>query len=41
MLHEEDHLAAERRFFVELIRQLREELTAFNEQHPELPWNPT
>ena len=33
-----DHVAAVQRFFVESIRQLREELTAFKKDHPELPW---
>jgi hypothetical protein len=38
VLPEEDHVAAVKRFFVESIRQLREELTAFKKDHPELPW---
>lgn len=39
VLHEEDHVAAVKRFFVESIRQLREELTAFKKERPELLWN--
>ncbi len=38
LLPEEDHVAAVQRFFVEAIRQLRAELTAFKEEHSELPW---
>lgn len=38
LLQEEDHLAAVKRFFVESIRQLRGELTAFKKEHPDLPW---
>jgi hypothetical protein len=41
LLYEEDHVAAVKRFFIESIRQLREELTAFENNHPELPCNPT
>lgn len=41
LLYEEDHVAAVKRFFIESIRQLREELTAFKKNHPELLWNPT
>jgi hypothetical protein len=40
LLYEEDHVAVVKRFFIESIRQLREELTAFKNNHPELPWNP-
>jgi hypothetical protein len=39
LLHEEDHVAAVQRFFVESISQLREELTAFKKERPDLPWN--
>jgi len=39
LLGEEDHVAAVKRFFCESIRQLREELTVFKNEHPELPWN--
>lgn len=39
LLSEEDHVAAVKRFFVESIRQLREELTAFKKEHPDLPWS--
>jgi PD-(D/E)XK nuclease superfamily len=39
VLREEDHVAAVQLFFVESIRQLREELTAFKKEHPELPWD--
>jgi hypothetical protein len=38
LLHEEDHVAAIKQFFIESIRQLREELTAFKKEHPDLPW---
>ena len=38
ILQEEDHLAAVKSFFVESLRQLREDLTAFKKEHPELPW---
>jgi hypothetical protein len=38
VLPTEDHVAAVQRFFVESIRQLRVELTAFKKDHPELPW---
>lgn len=39
LLSEEDHVAAVKQFFIESIHQLREELTAFKKEHPELPWN--
>jgi hypothetical protein len=35
---EEDHVAPLKRLFVESIRQLREELTTFKEEYPELLW---
>jgi hypothetical protein len=38
LLSEEDHVAAVKSFFVESIRQLREELTAFKKERPDLPW---
>jgi len=38
LLHNEDHVAAVKWFFIESIRQLRDELTAFKEEHPDLPW---
>jgi hypothetical protein len=38
-LHENDHIAAIKRFFIESIRQLREELTEFKKENPDLPWN--
>ncbi len=38
VLGEEDHVAAVKSFFTESIGQLREELTAFKKEHPELPW---
>ena len=38
LLSEEDHVAAVKRFFVESIRRLREELMAFKKEHPDLPW---
>lgn len=37
-LPEGDHVAAVKRFFVESLRQLREELAAFKEERPDLPW---
>jgi len=39
LLHEEDHVAAVKRFFIESIRELREELTEFKKENPDLPWN--
>lgn len=39
VLLEEDHVAAVKHFFVESIRQLKEELTTFKKEHPDLPWN--
>lgn len=39
LLPEEDHVAAVKSFFIESIRQLRKELTAFKEEHPDLPWD--
>ena len=39
VLSEEDHIAAVKRFFIEPIRQLREELTAFKKEQPNLPWS--
>ena len=42
LLPEEDHImamkVAMKGFFVESIGQLREELTAFEHEHPDLPW---
>lgn len=38
LLSEEDHIAAVKRFFVESIRQLRDELTAFKKEYPDFPW---
>lgn len=38
LLSEEDHIVAVQRFFLESIRQLREELTAFKKERPDLPW---
>lgn len=38
-LHEEDHIAAIKGFFIESIHQLRDELTEFKRENPELPWN--
>jgi hypothetical protein len=38
LLPEEDHVAAVKHFFVQSIRQLREELTVFQKEHSELPW---
>lgn len=38
LLSEEDHIAAAKSFFIESIRQLREELTTFKKDHPALPW---
>jgi hypothetical protein len=39
LLHEEDHIAAIKHFFIESIRQLREELTEFKKENPDLPWS--
>ena len=39
MLQEDDHVAAVRSFFVHSITQLRKELTAFKEEHPEFLWD--
>lgn len=39
LLSEEDHVAAVKRFFIESIHQLRDELTAFKKENPDLPWN--
>lgn len=38
LLQEEDHVAAVKAFFIESIRQLREELMAFKKDRPDLPW---
>ncbi len=38
-LPEDDHIAAIKRFFIESIQQLREELTKFKKDHPDFPWN--
>jgi hypothetical protein len=38
LLPEENHVAAVKRFFVESIRQLKEELTDFKKEHSDLPW---
>jgi hypothetical protein len=38
-LHEEDHFAAVRQFFVEAIRELKRELISFKEERPDLPWS--
>ncbi len=38
-LHEEDHIFAIKEFFIESIRELREELTEFKKTNPDLPWN--
>jgi hypothetical protein len=39
LLGKEDHVVAAKTFFIDSIRQLREELTAIKKQHPELPWH--
>lgn len=39
LLQEEDHVAAVKAFFVESIRQLKEELTVFKKERPDLPWS--
>lgn len=39
LLQEEDHIAAVKRFFVESIHQLKDELTVFKAKRPDLPWN--
>ena len=38
-LSERDHIAAVKRYFIESLRQLRDELAMFKEEHPELPWS--
>lgn len=38
LLSEEDHVAAVKGFFLESIRLLREELTVFKKEHPDLSW---
>jgi hypothetical protein len=39
LLPDEDHVAAVKHFFTDSIGQLKEELTAFKKERPELPWN--
>lgn len=39
LLAEEDHVAEVKRFFVGSLRQLKEELTAFKKEHPDLIWD--
>jgi len=39
LLPEADHVEAAKRFFIDSIHQLKEELTAFKKEHPDLPWN--
>jgi len=39
LLAEENHVEAAKRFFIESIHQLRDELMAFKKEHPDLPWN--
>ncbi len=39
LLTEEDHVVAIKRFFIESIQQLREELIQFKKEHPDLPWS--
>jgi hypothetical protein len=39
LLSEEDHIAAVKGFFVESLHQLRDELTAFKKEYPELAWS--
>ncbi len=39
VLHEADHVATIKQFFIESIRQLRNELTAFKKEYPDLPWS--
>ncbi len=38
LLGEKDPVVAAKNFFLGSIRQLKEELTAFKEDHPELLW---
>lgn len=38
-LSNEDHVSAVKHFFIESIRQLREELTEFKKENPDLPWS--
>lgn len=39
LLGEEDHVVAVKGFFFESIRQLKDELTVFKKEHPDLPWD--
>lgn len=39
LLEDGDHVVAAKNFFIGSIRQLNEELTAFKEEHPSLPWS--
>lgn len=41
LLSEEDHVAATKRFFVQSIHQLRDELTVFKQDHPNLLYSGT
>jgi len=38
LLGEKDHLVAVKTFFTESIRQLKDILTTFKKEHPDLPW---
>ena len=38
LLGEEDHVAAAKTFYIDSIRQLKEVLTTFKKDHPDLPW---
>ena len=39
VIAETDHISAVKRYFIESIHQLKEELTAFKKEHPDLPWS--
>jgi len=38
-LPEEDHVGAVKHYFIESVGQLKEELSDFKKEHPELSWN--
>ena len=38
LLGEDDHVAAAKAFYIDSIRQLKEVLTTFKKEHPDLPW---
>jgi hypothetical protein len=38
LLGEEDYVVAVKSFYIDSILQLKEVLTTFKEEHPDLPW---